>query len=907
MEGFIIKVLSSKAVKRRVRCRSLLEYARNIQKRKVMDVRVNGEIVKVSVDVGNSTVREYHLHDNCCEIVKSLDSAYLLGSYYSGKAAKVYLKFYDDENNKVYIWYDKTGHLPYFITSIPPEQVGEIEKIKNDSSFVRVEAIRRYDLLTGKWLRLSKIVVKDPQAVPRLRKLVPKAWEAKIKYHDNYMFDNGLIPGMMYSIRNGKFYSIEAKIPDAIIKLFEEAMKDADEELKETAGRLIPLFETRPPQIKRLALDIEVYTPFRGRIPDVEKAQYPIISVALVSNDGLKKVLVLARDDVPFGDIKQLPEGFEVEVFDSERAMILEVFRIINLYPLIITFNGDGFDLPYLHNRALMLGVDPDAIPIENVRDFVSIRHGFHIDLYKFFSIEAIQNYAFGGAYKDKTLDAIAQALLGEAKVRVEESISDLTIAELANYNARDAELTMKLTTFNNDLVWKLIILIMRLAKMSLEDVTRRKVSAWIKNLMYWEHRRRGYLIPNEEDLRQVKGVVKTAAKVGGKRYAGAIVIDPIPGVYFNVVVLDFASLYPSIIKVWNLSYETIDPPKGWCNEKDLVEVKDEKGEVLHTVCKSKRGITSELVGLLRDIRVRVYKKMAKDASIPEELRSWYDVAQSAMKVYINASYGVFGHEKFPLYTPSLAESVTALGRYVITSTLAKASELGLKVLYGDTDSLFIWNPQEEALKKLIKWVEESFSLDLEIDKVYKHVAFALKKNYLGVRENGKIDVKGLVGKKKNVPKLVQETFTKVVELISNVDGSSVSLEKVKKELKETVQNLYYRLKNRDFTLEDVAFKTTLNKPIEEYKKTTPIHVKAAKQLKRYGIMVSKGDTILYVKTKTKDKVKAIQLAKLDDIDISEYIEAMKSVLQQLLLPFSIEWEEIAGSIGLYNFITRKR
>jgi len=905
-EGFIIKVLSSK-VKRRVKCRSLLEYARNAQKQKVIEVRVNDAIIKVSIDVVNSTVREYHLYDNCCEVVNSLDAAYLLGSYYSGRAAKVYLKFYDDKNNKVYIWYDKTGHLPYFITSVPPEQVGEIEKIKNDSSFVRVEAVRKYDLLTGKWIRLSKIVVKDPQAVPRLRKLVPKAWEAKIKYHDNYMFDNGLIPGMMYSIKNGKFYSIEAKVPDAIIKLFEEAMKDADKELKETAGRLIPLFETRPPQIKRIALDIEVYTPFRGRIPDVEKAQYPIISVALVSNDGLKKVLVLARDDVPFGNIEQLPEGFEVEIFDSEKAMILEVFRIINQYPLIITFNGDGFDLPYLHNRALVLGIDPDAIPIENVRDFVGIRHGFHIDLYKFFSIEAIQNYAFGGAYKDKTLDAIAQALLGETKVRVEESISDLTIAELANYNARDADLTMKLTTFSNDLVWKLIILIMRLAKMSLEDVTRRKVSAWIKNLMYWEHRRRGYLIPNEEDLRQIKGVVKTAAKVGGKRYAGAIVIDPIPGVYFNVVVLDFASLYPSIIKVWNLSYETIDPPKGWCDEKDLIEVKDEKGEILHTVCKSKRGITSELVGLLRDIRVRVYKKMAKDSSIPEELRSWYDVVQSAMKVYINASYGVFGHEKFPLYTPSLAESVTALGRYVITSTLAKASELGLKVLYGDTDSLFIWNPQEEALRKLIKWVEESFALDLEVDKVYRHVAFALKKNYLGIRENGKIDVKGLVGKKKNVPKLVQETFTKVVELISNIDGTPVSLERVKKELKDTVQNLYYRLKNRDFTLEDVAFRTTLNKPIEEYRKTTPIHVKAAKQLKRYGIMVGKGDTILYVKTKTKDKVKAIQLAKLDDIDINEYIEAMKSVLQQLLLPFSIEWEEIAGSIGLYNFIARKR
>jgi len=906
VEGLIIKVSLSRGAGRRGRSRSLLEYVRSSEKCRVVEVRVNDVLVKVSVSTVNSTIREYHLHDNCCEIVNSLDGAYLLGSYYSGKAAKVYLKFYDDKNNKVCIWYDKTGHLPYFITNVPPERISEIEKVRNDSSFVRVEAVRKYDLLTGKWLRLSKIVVKDPQAVPRLRKLVPKAWEAKIKYHDNYMFDNGLVPGMMYGVRNGKPYSIEAKIPDAIIKLFEEVVRDADKGLRETASRLIHLFETRPPRIKRIALDIEVYTPFRGRIPDVEKAQYPIISVALVSNDGLRKVLALAREDVRFGDVKQLPEGFELEVFDSERSLILEVFRIINQYPLVITFNGDGFDLPYLHNRALVLGLDHDVVPIENVRDFVSIRHGFHIDLYKFFSIEAIQNYAFGGAYKDKTLDAIAQALLGETKVRVEESISDLTIAELANYNARDAELTMKLTTFSNDLVWKLMILIMRLAKMSLEDVTRRRVSAWIKNLMYWEHRRRGYLIPNEEDLRQIKGVVKTAAKVGGKRYAGAIVIDPIPGVYFNVTVLDFASLYPSIIKVWNLSYETIDPPKGLCGEKDLIEVKDEKGKVLHTVCMSRRGITSELVGLLRDIRVKVYKRMAKDSNLPEELRSWYDVVQSAMKVYINASYGVFGHEKFPLYTPSLAESVTALGRYVITSTLAKASELGLKVLYGDTDSLFIWNPQEEALRKLIKWVEESFSLDLEVDKAYKHVAFALKKNYLGIREDGKIDVKGLVGKKKNVPKLVQEAFTKVVELISGIDGTPVSLEKVKKDLKDTVQNLYYRLKNRDFTLEDVAFRTTLNKPIEEYRKTTPIHVKAAKQLRRYGVMVSKGDTILYVKTKTRDKVKAIQLAKLDDIDINEYIDAMKSVLQQLLLPFSIEWEEIAGSIGLYNFIVRK-
>jgi len=885
--------------KRSRRHRTLFDYVRKVN---TLQTEVNG--IRFRLVKKTNAAREYLLVSRKWKIVSKLSSAYLLGSYYDGKAAKVYLKFYSEADDMVYVWYDRTGHLPYFITDLTTDEVSSNRRIVEDSSFVRVETIRRYDLLRGKEVTMTKIVVKDPQAVPRLRRIVGKAWEAKIKYHDNYLFDNGLIPGMEYNVENGRPIQITQEVPEKVLRLYKAAISDNPASM-DFAMRLAPLFESKPPRMRRLAIDIEVYTPFRGRVPDPEKTPYPIISIALVGSDGLRKVLVLAREGIQWGRYEDIPKDFEVEVFDSERALLMEAFRIINDYPLLISFNGDGFDLPYLFNRAVMLGIDPDTIPIVSVRDFISIRHGFHIDLYRFFSIEAIQNYAFGSAYKDKTLDAIANALLGEAKVAIEESISDLMLSKLIEYNAKDAELTLRLTTFSDELVWKLMILIMRLAKMGLEDVTRRKVSAWVKNLMYWEHRRRGYLIPNEDELLSLKGNVKTAAKIGGKRYAGAIVIDPVPGVYFNVTVLDFASLYPSIIKVWNLSYETIDPPEGWCPEGGLREIRDEKGNVLHTVCISRRGITSEIVGLLRDFRVGVYKKLAKSEEVPEGLRGWYNVVQAAMKVYINASYGVFGHEKFPFYTPSLAESVTALGRYVITSTLRKARELGLKVLYGDTDSLFLWSPSQDKLQELVEWVDKQFRLDLEVDKEYKYVAFALKKNYIGVRTNGKVDVKGMVGKKKNVPRLLQETFVKVVQLISNIEPDPVALDKVKQELKNTVQELYNRLKSKDFTLDEVAFKTTLNKPIEAYTKTTPIHVKAAIQLSRYGLMVGKGDIVLYVKTRTKDKVKAIQLAKLDDVDIDEYIEATKSVLQQLLLPFNIPWEEIAGGKGLFSFVTR--
>jgi len=880
--------------------RSLMEFTKHSSNSDVRQYNIEG--INIILHVTSNEVKEYKEFSEILSRTNTFEKAYLMGSYYSGAHAKAYLRFYDDENDKVYEVYDVTGHMPYFLTDEEPDRIKQMRNVVNDKSFSHLEVVRKYDLLRGKEVRLTKVVVKDPQAVRRLRNYFKNVWEAKIKYHDNYIFDNGLIPGMVYKASKGLLKEVEVKIPKEVIELFESAVKDLPEDLKRNALRYVPLFEARPPKIRRLAIDIEVYTPFKGRIPDAVKTPYPVISIALTSNDGLRKVLLLGRDGVEIGDLRKIPSDYEVEIFDSERALILEAFRIINDYPLILTFNGDEFDLPYLHNRAMILGIEPELNPIVEVRDFVSIKHGFHIDLYKFFSIEAIQNYAFGSAYKEKTLDAIAQALLGEAKIKLEEAVGDISLSELAEYNATDSSLTLKLTTFNDELVWKLIILIMRLAKMSLEDVTRRKVSAWIKNLMYWEHRRRNYLIPNEDELLKIKGVVKTSAKIGGKRYAGAIVIDPIPGVYFNVVVLDFASLYPSIIKVWNLSYETIDPLPEFCKDGEIGEIKDESGRTLHKVCLSRKGITSELVGMLRDFRVNIYKKLAKRKDLPSELRSWYDVVQSAMKVYINASYGVFGHEKFPLYTPSVAESVTALGRYVITSTLKKAKELGLKVLYGDTDSLFLWKPDERKLNELIKWVEEKFQLDLEVDKVYKYVAFALKKNYIGVQDNGKVDIKGMVGKKKNVPKLLQDTFIKAVNLMSDLEDNPVMLSKVKNALKNSIQEVYLKLKNREFTLDEVAFRTTLNKPLEEYVKTTPIHVKAAKQLRKYGVMVSKGDVIFYVKTKTRDKVKAVQLAKLDDVNINEYVEALKSVIQQLLIPFGIEWEEIAGSMGLYNF-----
>ena len=834
--------------------------------------------------------------------VASVKRAFLLDVDYDGERGKAVLILYDTSNDELIYWYDKTGHKPYFLTDLPPDKVSKMLEIVRHPSFEGVEVVEKIDLLYGVKRYFTKIVTKDPLAVRFLRSKVPVAWEADIRYHINYIYDRGLVPGIEYSIEGMEIREVIeldlAELRKQVTSIL--GMDERDSETVDLAVSLMKLFEARWFSPRRLAIDIEVYTPYAGRIPPPEHAEYPVISVAMTANDGLRKVLVLYRENIKVSKVEDVND-VDIEIFDSEMPLILETFNIISQYPIILSFNGDNFDFRYLYRRAQKLGIPKEHIPIRlkviskgNRQEYqVKLLTGLHVDLYKFLDNKAIQAYAFEGKYKEVTLDAVAQALLGYGKILHEEDIGRLDLLMLVKYNLRDAELTLQLTTFSEELLWKLILLLMRISKLGLEDVTRTTVSVWIKNLFYWEHRRRGILIPRREDIRRLKGKKFTEAVIKGKKYAGAIVIDPPRGVFFNVAVLDYASLYPSIIMRWNLSYETIDPPEDMC--RNVKVIVDEKGNTIHKVCFDRPGITAQIVGLLRDFRVKIYKKKAKDRNLPAELRNWYDVVQRAMKVYINASYGVFGAETFPLYAPSVAESVTALGRRVIMMSIQRAEELGLKVLYGDTDSLFIWNPSPEALEELRKWVEQEFGLELEVDKVYRFVAFALKKNYIGVRTDGSIDIKGMVGKKRNTPDFIKRLFLDIVNDISSIENPEDAFVVIGK-IKEKLFDAYIRLRYKILTLDEVAFRVGLTKPLSEYKRSTPQHVKAALQLQRYGVQVVPGDVITFVKVRSKDGVKPIQLAKVGEIDPQKYLEAMKSALEQLFTPFNISWEEIVGS-----------
>ncbi len=809
----------------------------------------------------------------------------LLSIFYSGEDKSAVMKFYDPDTGEVFLVRDNTGHKPYLLTDAPPDSVDRLLSPNLAARLFRVSKIRKYDVLRDRYVDLTKVEAKDPLAIggsPRnmrdeLTKRGFTVWEAKIKYYDCYVYDRDLVPGCVYEIDEGgnlERVTNENELP--------EEFRDLDPRIQEILSSFIPLFDEPSPPMRSVAVDIEVLSPL-DRMPDPSKPDRPVAAVAMVDSEGEREVHVLSRGGyIP----DELPNGAKLVKYENEGRLIRSVLDRISEYPLVFTYNGDNFDFPYLARRARELGVSDRPIRLE--RDRALLDTGMHVDLYKLFSNRSIQVYVFNNKYLGYTLDEVAEALLGERKIELgTRDFYSVEVKDLAEYCLQDAELTYKLGNIGSGELIRLLFLLSRISKMSLEEVSRQGVSSWIRNMIFFEYRRRNWLIPEQDEIKAIRGErTYSQAIIKGKKYMGAIVLEPEPGVHFNVAVMDFASLYPSIIGRWKVSFETINCPHESCRSNRPVE------ELPHWICKKGLGIIPYLIQALRDVRVRRYKRRAKEEK-DEKMREWFDTVQRSLKVFLNASYGVFGYENFPLYSPPAAEMITALARKAMLLSIKEAKKLGLRVIYGDTDSLFIKGATEREIEELERVVESKLGIDLELDKWYRYVVLSkLKKNYLGVTKDGVIDVKGLLGKKRNIPRFVKKAFEEVLEILRNVETPE-DFEEAKKKVAETIKSYVKRLESEEFELEELAFRTMLSKSLDSYKKTTPQHVKVARILENMGKRVVPGQVIRYVKVKGRDGVMPLELASKAQIDKGKYLEIMKTTFEQILDSLDMDFDSI--------------
>ena len=821
----------------------------------------------------------------------------LVSAAYDNITRTAILKFYEPESQKLILWHDETGHKPYCYSRLSPD---ELDFLQERDDVLDIKVVKRYDMMKDEEIDMSKITVADPLTIggttgdKSIRNII-ETWESDIKYYENYLYDRALIVGKYYEVIDGQIKPHDLEIASEVKlalksllwdKVDSENMVDP-KEFKELISEWADLLNQPIPRIKRVSVDIEVEAEI-GRIPDPKIAEKKVTAIGLKGTNGFDQIFVLRTEGTVEGT-NDLDKNIKITFYDQnkEKDMILDAFKIIEEFPFVVTYNGDEFDLPYLYNRAERLGIKNENNPLYMMKDSATLKHGVHIDLYRTLSNRSFQIYAFSQKYTDFSLNSVSKALLNKEKIDYGLAFDQLSLYQTANYCYNDALLTYELTSFNSDLLMDLLIIIARIGRMPIDDIARMGVSQWIRSLLYYEHRQRNALIPKREELeRRSEGVLSNAV-IKDKKYRGGLVVDPKEGIHFDVVVMDFASLYPSIIKVRNISYETVRCSHEECKKNTIPQTN-------HWTCTKRNGLTAIIIGSLRDLRVNYYKSLSKKETLTDEQRQQYTVVSQALKVILNASYGVMGAEIFPLYFLPAAEATTAIGRYTILETIKKCEAIGIEVIYGDTDSIFLKKPTDEQIHIVIEQAKKEHGVDLEIDKVYRYCVLSnRKKNYLGVTKAGKVDVKGLTGKKSHTPPFIRKLFFELLDVLSLVETLE-DFERAKKQITEKISTCAKKVELKEIPLEDLTFNVMISKAPSEYIKTVPQHIQAARLLESIR-EVKKGDKISYVKIINKPGVKPVEMAKKEEIDSKKYMEFMESTLDQITSSMDLDFETMLG------------
>ena len=766
-----------------------------------------------------------------------------------------------EDGGRLVLFYDE--FRPYFYALLedhadPARVAASIKRLSEPRSpIVSVEPVeRRYFGRPVKALRVTTVI---PEYVRHYREAVARVegvrevLEADIRFAMRFLIDTNMYPLRWYEA------SVEEEprgpfLVDAAYRLLEVP--------REAAGG-----EERDPLegLSLLAFDIEAYNPQRS--PDPKRD--PVIIIGLMS-DGDEEPLLLEAED---HDDSRLLREFVEEVKRRDPD-------------IIVGYNSNGFDWPYLLERAKIHGLKLDVgrrrgvQPQPSVYGHISVPGRLNVDLYDF--AEEMSEL------KMKTLEEVAD-YLGVMPKSERVILEWWQISEywddpekrpvLEEYTKHDV-----ISTYG--LAGKFLPFGAQLSQISglpLDQVVAASVGFRLEWRLMREAYKLGELVPNRVERRE-------------ERYTGAIVLQPLRGVHENIAVLDFASMYPNIMVKFNVGPDTLVRP-GEEYDPDNVYVAPEVG---HKFRKSPDGFFRKVLGRFLEWRRRVKEEMKKYPPDSPMYRLLNE-RQKAIKVLANASYGYMGWTAARWYCRPCAEAVTAWGRSLIRRAISMARELGLRVIYGDTDSLFV-DYKPEAVERLIERIERELGFEVKIDKIYKRVFFTeAKKRYVGLTQDGRIDVVGFEAVRGDWSELAKETQLAVAEIILRTGDVNKAV--------KYVRDVIAKLKRREIPLQKLVIWKTLTKRLDEYEAEAP-HVVAARIMESMGYKVSPGMKIGFIITRGSGKVskraKPYFIVKEDEVDVDYYID--KQVIpaaMRILGYFGISEKRLksGGGVSLLDFM----
>ena len=627
--------------------------------------------------------------------------------------------------------------------------------------------------------------------------------------------------------------------------------------------------------------DIEVLQQ-GSKFPEPEVASEPIISVSCYFTDDKTFYTWFFREDAREDSSKF--GNWEIRAFNNEEIMLGDFLGFLaRKDPDILMAWNIKFDIEYLKNRVEKYY--PSLKPlIDRLLYYTQI---FDL-LTPYKRIKNVSSYS------------LAYVAEKEGLTKKTEKASDVPylyyndLVRLLTYNKTDAEIIEELDEKIeiSDMYWQMKTYV---GVPEMQDCYY--FSVLLDNIFLRFAKMLGYVLPSK-------------SKHETSSYKGAIVFDPVYGVHDYVSVFDMKMFYPSIILTLDLSVEEFETDKK---------------------------IIPMVTRFLIEQRKKFEAEMAKYEPGTEEYSNAARKRQ-VVKELLNAVYGYVVYEKSRVFKKEIAETITATARKGLLWVKEFAeNNLGLKVIYGDTDSIFIktglYNLDEvvRESKLIAKAINDSFDtfakeelgvskhyFQIEFEKVFGKVFFLedVKKRYAGrvIWEKGKktdyILIKGLETERTDVSEVTRTLQYDIIKMILYDEPNH----KIIKFIKDIVD----KVKRGEFSVYDLGISKGINKNIKVYETMTkgiPQHIKAALYSNRYlGTNFDKGSKIkiIYVKRINDNLPSTDVLAFTDDmklpdieVDYDRFINTMiKSKIEKILKIKGISWENIMGGVTLADIFS---
>jgi DNA polymerase-2 len=684
-----------------------------------------------------------------------------------------------------------------------------------------------------------KVTVSLPASIRRLRTVLEEkgieCYEADIKFEMRYLIDMDI---RGFITLQGPSHS-DGRVDHVFI------------------SPTVAAAERHELDLRLLSIDIE--TSEQG----LDDTSSPIYSIGLYG-DGIEEVLFNGA-------------SCEGATACADEKLLLQSFRrrILNHDPdVIVGWNIVDFDMHYLakrfkaHGMPFDIGRSEAALHLRTESSFIRASRAQVEGRMVLDGMHLLRDYFY--RFDDYRLDTAARELIGDEKLRFDGDMTELYERDpsmLARYNLHDAYLVYRILKEE-----RLIELTMMLSTLTGMQMDRVKASIATLDSLY---------------LRRARSLSIICPSVkGGTRMAvtGGYVEEPDVGIYDHVLLCDFRSLYPSIIATFN-----IDP------------LTFEKGDIC--------APNGACFGTGTSVIPALVLELLKERQVAKAGGEY--TKQFAIKIIMNSIFGVLGNPNCRFYNSDVANAVTAFGRQIIQNTATVVERMGYHVIYGDTDSIFVLSRADdtEGALQVGQRIEQEINVFYK-DYIWRHYH---RQNHIHLEFETHFE-RFYLPRQRHDDKGAKKRYAGLVDGELRIVG----LEYVRRDWTQLAKEFQYELLRKVFFDEDyqsfirdyvrdlkegrhddkLVYRKRLRKGVNEYTKTTPPHVKAARQL---GPRVHEnGMLIEYLMTKRGPE--PAQIA--HGIDYAHYIEKqVRSIASSVLTLLGLKFEDVVAD-GMQKKLT---